>query len=282
MLILNQIAWVNVNELALCAGAGGGLLASQYRLGWRTVCYVENADYPVQVLKARIRDGYLDDAPIWGDVRAFRRDNPECGEFIEGLAELDDLAVTAGFPCQPWAVGGKGRGAGDARNLWPEIFRVVGETRPRWVFLENSPRLLQISRKWKRPPYIQQIVGDLAGLGYVGRWGCLSAADLGYQHKRRRLWIVAHAGGQGRGRFLCGDAQDVVAGNEKNRLVGQAVALVSVWDRLAQLEQRLGEPSVFGADDGLAHRVDRLAACGEGQVPGVAAAAWRVLSGGCL
>ena len=56
-------------ELALFAGAGGGLLATKWLLGWRTVCYVENGEYPVSALKARIRDGLLDDAPIWGKDR---------------------------------------------------------------------------------------------------------------------------------------------------------------------------------------------------------------------
>lgn len=58
-------------ELALFAGAGGGLLATQHLLGWRTVCYVERDAYCVAVLEARIRDGLLDDAPIWDDVRTF-------------------------------------------------------------------------------------------------------------------------------------------------------------------------------------------------------------------
>jgi len=58
-------------ELALFAGGGGGLLATQHLLEWRTVCYVENGIYQVEVLKARIGDGLLDDAPIWDDVRTF-------------------------------------------------------------------------------------------------------------------------------------------------------------------------------------------------------------------
>jgi DNA (cytosine-5)-methyltransferase 1 len=267
-----------MNELALFAGAGGGLLATKHILGWRTVCYVENAPYPARVLQARIRDGLLDDAPIWDDARTFRRDNPECGAFIERLAELDDLALTAGFPCQPWATGGRGHGADDERNLWPETFRIVRETHPRWLFLENSPRLLQLSYKWNRPPFIERIVAELADLGYVGRWGCLSAADLGFEHKRQRLWLVAHASGEGRSELLRRDARHSATSMEKNRLVGTPATLDAVWARLSRLEKRLGEPAVFGTADGLAHRVDRLTAIGEGQVPAVAALAWQLLA----
>lgn len=62
-----------MNEVALFAGAGGGLLGTRL-LGWETVCYVENNPYCIEVLKARIKDGCLDDAPIWDDVRTFRRE----------------------------------------------------------------------------------------------------------------------------------------------------------------------------------------------------------------
>lgn len=255
-----------MNELALFAGAGGGLLATKWLLGWRTVCYVENASYPVSVLEARIRDGCLDDAPIWSDVRTFD------GKPWRGCVDI----ITAGFPCQPWAAGGKELGADDPRNLCPDTIRIVGEVRPTWILLENSPNLLQHSRKWQRPPYAERIVGQLAGLGYVGRWGCLSAGALGFDHKRRRLWIVAHTDCPGREIVLRGDAKDSQAGYEPPTIA--PVALDAVWSRLSRLEKRLGEPSVFGIDDGLAHRVDRLAAIGEGQVPAVVATAWNLLS----
>ena len=75
-------------ELALFAGSGAGCLATKWMLGWKTVGYVEFAEYPIKILQARIKDGYLDDAPIWGDVRTFRTDNKECGSFIEQLARI--------------------------------------------------------------------------------------------------------------------------------------------------------------------------------------------------
>ena len=57
-----------MNELALFAGAGGGILGGKL-LGWRTVCAVEFAEYPRRVLLARQRDGLLERFPIWDDVR---------------------------------------------------------------------------------------------------------------------------------------------------------------------------------------------------------------------
>ena len=53
-----------MNELALFAGAGGGILGGGL-LGWRTVCAVEWEPYPASVLCARQNDGLLPPFPIW-------------------------------------------------------------------------------------------------------------------------------------------------------------------------------------------------------------------------
>jgi DNA (cytosine-5)-methyltransferase 1 len=170
----------NFYELALFAGAGGGLLGSKL-LGWRTICYVEKEPYAIEVIKARIRDRMLDDAPIWDDVRTFD------GHPWAGLVDI----VTAGFPCQPWSLAGKRKGEDDDRNLWPDTIRIIREVRPKYVFLENVPGLL--SRL-----YIQQIFGELAESGYDCRWDCIPAAAIGAPHIRDRLWIVAHTSSERR------------------------------------------------------------------------------------
>jgi len=59
-----------VNELALFAGAGGGILGG-HLLGWRTVCAVEWEQYPASVLCARQNDKILPPFPIWDDVQTF-------------------------------------------------------------------------------------------------------------------------------------------------------------------------------------------------------------------
>ena len=59
-----------LRELALFAGAGGGILGGQL-LGWRTVCAVEIEPYPASVLAQRQNDGLLPPFPIWDDVRTF-------------------------------------------------------------------------------------------------------------------------------------------------------------------------------------------------------------------
>ncbi len=59
-----------MNELALFAGAGGGILGG-HLLGWRTVCAVERDAYAAQVLAQRQNDGALRAFPIWSDVCSF-------------------------------------------------------------------------------------------------------------------------------------------------------------------------------------------------------------------
>jgi DNA (cytosine-5)-methyltransferase 1 len=178
-----------MHELALFAGAGGGLLATKWLLGWETVCYVEKEEYPVRIIKARIRDGLLDDAPIWSDVRSFTKRNNQARPFIRQLRAIrGSLVVTAGFPCQPFSLAGKSRAEADERNGWPDTVRIIREIRPAWVFLENVPGLLAGSHG-----YYGTILQELAQSGYDARWRVLSAAEMGAPHQRDRLWIVAHA-----------------------------------------------------------------------------------------
>ena len=85
-----------MNELALFAGAGGGVLAS-YLLGWRTVCAVERDAYAAQVLAQRQNDGILEAFPIWSDITTFD------GKPWQGIVDV----ISGGFPCQDISSAGK-------------------------------------------------------------------------------------------------------------------------------------------------------------------------------
>ena len=86
-----------MNELALFAGAGGGILGG-HLLGWRTVCAVEWEQYPASVLCARQNDKILPPFPIWDDVQTFD------GKPWRGIVDV----VSGGFPCQDISVAGGG------------------------------------------------------------------------------------------------------------------------------------------------------------------------------
>jgi len=164
-----------MNELALFAGAGGGILGGKL-LGWRTVCAVEWEPYAASVLLARQNDGILPAFPIWDDVQTFD------GKPWQGVVDV----ISGGFPCQDIASNGKGDGINGSRSgLWKEMARVIGEVRPKYVFVENSPMLTRRG--------LGTVLGDLAKMGFNAEWGVVSAAEVGAHHKRSRIWIVANS-----------------------------------------------------------------------------------------
>jgi DNA (cytosine-5)-methyltransferase 1 len=174
-MVVQQSNDERIRELALFAGSGGGILGGLL-LGWRTVCAVECDHYAASVLVSRQNDGILEPFPIWDDVRTFD------GSRWQGRVDI----VSGGFPCQDISVAGKGAGiTGERSGLWKEMARIVGEVRPRFVWVENSPALLVRG--------IGVVVGDLAEMGYDCRWGIVSAADAGAPHIRKRIWILANS-----------------------------------------------------------------------------------------
>ena len=172
-------------SINLFSGYGGHDLALRLSgVQARTVCYVEWDKYCQSILEARIRDGVLDDAPIWDDVREF-----------DGLPWRDRVdIITASPPCQPYSSAGKREGDLDSkgRNLFPDTLRIIGEVQPRRVYVENVPGL-STKPKDGRPAYAGTVVGELAALGYDCRWDIVSAKDAGAPHLRKRWWLVADA-----------------------------------------------------------------------------------------
>jgi DNA (cytosine-5)-methyltransferase 1 len=137
-----------LNELALFAGAGGGILGGKL-LGWRTVCAVEWEPYPASVLCARQNDGLLPPFPIWDDVQTFD------GKPWRGIVDV----VSGGFPCQDISAAGKGAGIdGERSGMWGEMARIIREVQPRFVFVENSPMLTSRG--------LGRVLGDLASMGF--------------------------------------------------------------------------------------------------------------------
>jgi DNA (cytosine-5)-methyltransferase 1 len=259
-----------MRELSLFSGAGGGLLGT-YLLGWKHIGYVEFNDYCQRVIRQRIIDGILPNAPIFGDVRTFISDGYAAS--YQGMVDV----ITGGFPCQPFSVAGKRAGAGDPRNMWPATRDCVRIVRPRHCFFENVPGLLNSG-------YFGTIVRDLAQGGYCVRWRILSAAELGAPHKRDRLWIVAHAEiGKDRRIQQPRIRTNIGAGSKD---VADAQSIYVQRHPHGQGQRQLGrsswwavEPDVGRVANGMASRVDRLKALGNGQVAAVARAAWELLSG---
>ena len=163
-----------MNELALFTGAGGGILGG-HLLGWTTVAACEIEEYPRAVLLQRQLDGLLPRFPIWDDISTFD------GKQFRGKIDI----ITGGFPCQDISAAGKGAGiTGERSGLWGEMARIIGEVRPRFAFMENSPMLTSRG--------LGTVLGDLAEMGYDARWCVLGADDAGAPHRRKRIWILGY------------------------------------------------------------------------------------------
>jgi len=241
-----------MNELALFSGAGGGILGGKL-LGWKTICAVEIDSFAACILCARQNDGLLTPFPIWSDVCRFD------GTLWRGLVDV----VSGGFPCQDISPAGRGVGITGAKSgLWSEFARIIREVEPPFVFVENSPYLASRG--------LDQVLSDLAEMGFDAEWCVLGADAVGAPHRRERIWVLAaHPDRQhGHPNALhrpCNPHLDVWL----LRAFNSEVASCPSWPR--------GRPAADVLDDGLAPWVDQLRAVGNGQVPAVAALAWRTL-----
>lgn len=278
-------------------GAGLGLGVALAIPSIRTVCHVEREAYAAAVLVARMADAVLDQAPIWDDVITFN------GGPWRGVVDL----ITGGFPCQDISVAGKGAGlAGKRSGLWSEFARIISEVRPRFVFIENVAAL--------RSRGLDQVLSDLATLGFDAEWSCIRASDVGATHRRDRIFILAESESErreqrdgrefearGRPESCDGVAPMVVVGNPDlsglegwgmcpSERSGQRFAWTSdlpcewppspldsvMWEHVITYRPDL-EPTVRRVAHGMANRVERLRLLGNGVVPLQAAHAFRVL-----
>ncbi len=243
-----------MNELALFAGAGGGILGGKL-LGWRTVCAVEYEPHAIAILIQRQNDGILQPFPIWDDVRTFD------GKPWKGIVDV----VSGGFPCQDISAAGSKKGiAGERSGLWGEMARIIGEVRPPIAFVENSPMLTARG--------LGRVLGDLAEMGYNAKWGVISAENAGALHKRERIWILAHSN-----QDSCVGMQRTLA-SEKTKIQKRGQQL-QPRAKVRNGAWRLSEPSVGRVVNGVASRMDKLRVqrLGNGQVPAVVRLAWKIL-----
>lgn len=153
---------------------------------------------------------------------------------------------------------------GERSSLWFEMFRVICEIRPRFVFVENSPMLVCRG--------LDRVLGGLASVGYDAEWDVIGANAVGAPHHRERIWILAY------------DANRI--GSQANRLYGHCNKKFDFWsvDKLAlEIDScpiwKSAHTGLDCLDDGLSERVVEYKGLGNAQVPIVAAMAFRILLG---
>ena len=153
---------------SLFAGIGGIDLGFE-RAGFATKWQVEIDPFCRKVLAK-----HFPHAERFEDVR-------NCG--AANLCPVDVIA--GGFPCQDISNAGKRAGiTGERSGLWKEYARIIRELRPRYVFVENVAALLGRG--------MDIVLGDLAEIGYDAEWDCIEAEEVGAEHRRARIFILAY------------------------------------------------------------------------------------------
>ena len=153
---------------SLFSGIGGIDLGFEMA-GIETTWTCEIDDWCNELLQKRFPN-----ATHYRDVQKIGKDNLEPVDIISG-----------GFPCQDISTAGKGAGLDGKRSgLWFEMWRIICELRPRWVFIENVANLANKGGS--------RVLHDLAEAGYDAEWQVISARDVGARHLRKRMWIIAY------------------------------------------------------------------------------------------
>ena len=162
-----------IKVLSLFAGIGGIDLGLESTGRFETVQFVEYERFCQHILRR-----HWPDVPIWGDVKTFDPDS--CGDI--------DL-ICGGYPCQPFSVAGKQKGAEDDRHLWPRMFEIIKHKRPTWVLCENVSGHVNLG--------LDQVLFDLESEGYSWQTIVLGAVAVDAPHRRQRLFIVANTNNTG-------------------------------------------------------------------------------------
>lgn len=161
-----------MTHASLFSGIGGFDLAAEW-MGWQNVFNCEIDSFCRKVLAY-----HFPEAKQYEDVKTT--------DFTIYRGRIDVL--TGGFPCQPFSLAGKRKGADDNRYLWPEMLRAIREIKPRWVVGENVFGIVN----WSDGMVFEQVQSDLENEGYEVQPYIIPACAVDAPHRRDRVWFVAH------------------------------------------------------------------------------------------
>ena len=159
-----------LNVVDLFSGIGGFTLGLESTGYFKTIQFVENEKWCQKILNKNFSE-----VPIHEDIKTYKG--------------CDADVVVGGFPCQPFSIAGKGKAIQDDRHLWPDMFRVIKETKPTWVIGENVRNIISISDGM----VLEQVYLDLESEGYEVQSFIIPASAVNAPHQRYRTWIVAYS-----------------------------------------------------------------------------------------
>ena len=253
----------------------GGLDLGLERAGMRVIWQSEIDPYASRVLKK-----HWPKVPNYGDIKE-----------IQWRNVVRPNVICGGYPCQPFSNAGRRNGTDDPRHLWPWVRTAISELRPDYAILENVRGHLSLGGL--------SVIGELADVGYDAEWRIISAASVGANHRRDRLFIVAYPasvyGNERKHRDNSGTFGERRTVQDQTRAGGGNVAdstggdgrsakpygMGEVYGQAAKLRKQSGgggtvgnwwqiEPDVGRVANGVPNRVDRLRGLGNAVVPQVA------------
>ena len=187
-----------MNHASLFSGIGGAEVAASW-MGWHNAFHCEIQEFPRKVLEY-----WFPNSESYEDITKT--------DFAKWHGKVDVL--TGGFPCQPFSLAGRRKGADDNRYLWPHMLRAIREIQPTWVVGENVAGIktmvesCQVAKMGRSDDIFEEnyiyreesrftldkICQDLEEAGYSVQPLVIPACAVGAPHRRDRVWIVAHRG----------------------------------------------------------------------------------------
>jgi len=273
-----------LNGISLFSGyAGIDLALSEWV---KPIIYCEIEKYAQAILLSRMDDESIPFAPIWNDVTTLD------GTKFRGLVDV----IYGGFPCQDISCAGLGKGLeGKRSGLFYEIIRICQEASPQFIFLENVPAI--------RTNGSVEVQEALASIGYDCRWGALSAAEIGANHKRDRWFCLATNASNSRHGVILQQKQELWCKEKTDTgRDGKAQSLADSFSVGTQIQANRGfstiemsrgpgktgatsadwwssEPDMGRVVDGCPNRSHRIKALGNGVVPLQVKTAFKILMG---
>ena len=167
----------NLTAVSLFAGIGGFDLALQ-NAGVKVTASVEIDNKCRDVLSK-----HFPETKLFNDIKDVTGDQLRATGFIPERG-----IITAGFPCQDLSVAGLRKGLDGSRSgLFWEIIRLVDETQPRYLIIENVAGLLSSQSGRDLGIVIEALVQRRYGIA----WRVLDSQYFGVPQRRRRIFIVA-------------------------------------------------------------------------------------------
>lgn len=226
---------------SLFAGIGGFDLGLE-RAGMSVKWQVEIDPYCNRVLAK-----HWPTVPRYGDITTVDWSTVEPVDLLCG-----------GFPCQDISLAGKGAGlSGERSGLWSEYVKAIDALKPKYILIENVAAL--------RSRGLDQVLREIAALGFDAEWHCIPACAVGAPHRRDRVWIIAYAEGRVDGALQNPISQEGPCSSDElpRKFFGLS------WEE--------ADTKFHGMDDGVPSRVDRLRGLGNAIVPQIAEALGRMI-----